>query len=378
MEQANKRRLSNMKDSKEKTQQPPAAPAQQAPDEQKSGGKKKAVWIVITLLISVCTIWAVAAQASSFSLQSFAAYLGQANAVWLCIAVAAMLGFIVFEACALRSICGALHHPTGPKAGFLYSAADIYFSAITPSATGGQPACAYWMMRDGIPGTVATAALILNLTMYSLAILTIGLLCFLLRPGVFLRFGMASKVLIVIGYAIQIGLALLFFLMVRTERLLQRLCSGVLRLLGRLHLLRREETLQAKLRQTMADYRQCAALLSGQSRLLLRVFCFNLLQRACLISVPMFVYLAMGGRHAADIWAMQSYVVIGSNCVPVPGAMGVADYLMLDGFGSFLPAQQAVSMELLSRSVSFYCCVLLCGISVLLSYWHRIKKGKNG
>ena len=40
------------------------------------------------------------------------------------------------------------------------------------------------------------------------------------------------------------------------------------------------------------------------------------------------------------------------------------DYLMLDGFENFLPADLVVSMELLSRSLSFYICVLLCGVFV--------------
>ena len=66
---------------------------------------------------------------------------------------------------------------------------------------------------------------------------------------------------------------------------------------------------------------------------------------------------------------MQSFAVLGSNCVPIPGAMGIVDYLMLDGFRAFLPGQQAVNVELLSRSLSFYSCILICGITVLLHYW---------
>ena len=29
---------------------------------------------------------------------------------------------------------------------------------------------------------------------------------------------------------------------------------------------------------------------------------------------------------------IQCFVAMGSNCVPIPGAMGVADYIMIDGF----------------------------------------------
>ena len=59
--------------------------------------------------------------------------------------------------------------------------------------------------------------------------------------------------------------------------------------------------------------------------------------------------------------------ILGYNFIPIPGAMGVADALLLDVFGSFLGnAQAAANLELLSRSISFYLCVLLCGISFLV------------
>ena len=73
---------------------------------------------------------------------------------------------------------------------------------------------------------------------------------------------------------------------------------------------------------------------------------------------------------------MQSFAVIGSNCVPIPGAMGVADYLMLDGFEAFLPPDLVVSMELLSRSISFYACVLLCGLWVFATVFRK-RKGRR-
>jgi hypothetical protein len=38
----------------------------------------------------------------------------------------------------------------------------------------------------------------------------------------------------------------------------------------------------------------------------------------------------------------------------------VADFLYLDGFASLIG--DTVSIELLSRGISFYCCIILCGL----------------
>lgn len=349
------------------------------PPTPKSGRNNKLVWGGLSVLIATASIWAVASQSKDLSLRILFHDLSKASPLWLCAAVCCMLGFILFEAYALHSVCRAFGARSTFKRGCIYSAADIYFSAITPSATGGQPASAFLMMRDGISGPVTAAALLLNLSMYALSILTVGLISFILQPNIFLHFSTACQVLIVMGCAVQLGLALFFLLLVRTERLLQKICCGTLRLLGKLHLLRGETQKQKKLRTAMQDYKKCAAMLAGQKRLLWRVFLLNLLQRISQISVTMFVYLAMGNKatHAVGVWAMQSYVVLGSNYVPVPGAMGVADYMMLNGLNVFLPEHLAVRLELLSRSLSFYICILICGIAVLLHYWIYKKRGLN-
>ncbi len=331
---------------------------------------------VLFVAVAALSIWAVTTQWKYFSLWSFLRFLSRANAGWIALAVISMLGFIVFEGLALRSACLAMHRPAPVLKSCKWAAADIYFSAITPSATGGQPACAVLMVRDGTPGVVTAAALLLTLAMYSLSILALGTVSLILRPDVFTDFSVFSRVLIAAGFAAQTGLFALFVMLVKNERLLEKLGSAVYRLLGKLRLLRDVDKKLEKLRSSMEEYGRLVDVLAGHRDLIRRSFLFNLLQRLSQVAVTAFAYLAMGGGpgRVPDVLAMQSYVVIGSCCVPIPGAVGVADYLMLDGFSAFLPVDLAVSMELLSRALSFYSCVLLCGLIVFITYRQK-KKG---
>ena len=353
-------------------------------EQDKKAGKaadkhKKISWALLSALIAALTVWAVSRQWKGFSLRAMAQALSGAKPGWMLLAVAAMLGFIYFEGCAVRSACVALRYPTTRRRGFAYAAADIYFSAITPSASGGQPACVLMMRSFGVPGSVAAAVLMLTLTMYALSILVVGLLVLILAPSLFLRFSPLARVLIAAGTVIQIGLLAVFLLLMCSEGLFKRLCLGLLDLLAKLRLLRDPERKKERLAQTMDEYHRRAALLTGHRPLLLRSFLYNLLQRLSAISVSMFVFLALGGeaRTAPWIFAVQSCVVLGSNCVPIPGAMGVADYLMLDGFGAFLSPDRVVILELVSRSLSFYSCVLLCGLVVLFVTLRKRKVDRN-
>ena len=335
--------------------------------------RKERRWAVLSLCLAALTIWGVSSQWKDFSLSAFLEDLSQADKRWMIPAVAAMLGFILFEACAIRCACRALKYPVRLNAACSYAAADIYFSAITPSATGGQPACALLMRRGGIPLTVSAAVLLLTLAMYALSILVIGFVSYLLFPRVFHVFGTPSRILIAVGFAAQMLLALMFSMLLWREKLLEKLALGLFDLLDRLHLMPHAERRRARLEKLTDDYRQYASLLAGQRGLLLRSFLFNFLQRISQLAVTVFCFLALGGRPrmAGEIFAMQSCVVIGSYCVPLPGGMGVADYLMLDGVEEFLPPDLVVSMELLSRSLSFYVCVLLCGLLVFSRIYRR-------
>ena len=110
----------------------------------------------------------------------------------------------------------------------------------------------------------------------------------------------------------------------------------------------------------------------------LKAFFYNLLQRISQITVTLFVYLAVGGRMelAADIWFTQSFVAIGTYSVPLPGGMGVADYLLLDGFGAFFDEAEAVNLELISRGLSFYVCMIVSALTVLAGAVQILRRKK--
>lgn len=341
--------------------------------------KKKAIWAVLFVFIAGASIWAVMSQAKDFSVDMFYQYIQQADSVWLYGGVVSMFGYIVFEGLAIYCIAKGLGHKRGLRSNMVYSSADIYFSAITPSATGGQPASAFFMIKDGMPPAVVTVALLVNLIMYTAAILVVGLICILICPYIFLNFNFVSRVLIVVGYIILIFLGIVFMLLLFKKSLLERICNKVLKFLNQFKLIRNRKKKKKKLEKLMEDFRQCTDMIAGQRLMLWKAFLFNLLQRVSQIMVTVLVYMASGGSFdkIGDVFATQSLVTIGSNCAPIPGAMGVADYLMIDGFSNLLDSINVTNLELLSRSLSFYVLIFASGIVVLTGYIFRRIKRRN-
>lgn len=337
--------------------------------------KKGTLWGILFLLLAFFTVWAVISN-NNFSFAAFFQMLRSSSAQWMAAAVVCMLGFIIFEGMALQVILQAFGYKKGFGNGFLYSAADIYFSAITPSATGGQPASAFFMIKDGIPGAVVTISLVANLILYTLALLTVGLLSFAVKPAVFFRFHLPGRICILLGFLFLCALALFFYMLIARPHILEKTGSFFVNLGGKLRFVRHRKKKQEKLRLAMEEYRQCAALMAGHRALFAKAFLCNLLQRVSQITVTLFAYLAIGGtaKQAADVWFTQSFVTIGTYSFPIPGGMGVADYLLLDGFRSYLREADAASFELLSRGISFYVCLLVSALTVLVGMIFTLKR----
>ena len=331
-------------------------------------GKNKLLWAILFVVIAGLSIWMVTLQSRSFSASGFLGYIKSSFNWWLVASAVSMLGFIIFEGLAVMTICRALGYKKSFGNGYIYSASNIYFSAITPSATGGQPASAFFMLKDGIPGSVVTVALLLNLIMYTFAILIMGVAAFLMKPSVFFHFTALSKILIVLGFLVQLLLALFFILVLKRKKLLYGICDAAVRILGRIRIIKNVPKTEEKLARSIDAYNGYVCALKGKRDTIVKALLLNVLQRFMLVAVTVFAFMASGGSgaDAKAIWVTQSMVILGSNSVPVPGAMGVADYLLLDGFNNMMSEISAVNLELLSRSVSFYFCVLLCGISVLV------------
>ena len=353
---------------------------QSSPAAQASSGKKsfykKLLWSILFLLIAATSIWAVSSQMKEESLADLGRSLAGLKPWWIIAAIFSMFCYIASEGLAIHAGCRALGITPKRKHTLDYSAADIYFSAITPSATGGQPASVVLMMQDGISGIAATAILLINLTMCTLATIVIGILCFSFKVSIFHNFGTTAQIFITVGFALQLVLATCLYLLIRHENILKGICSGFISLGAKVGIVKNKESSLSNLAQKIHRYKETIQMVTGKKKYLLSMFLCNVLQRASQVAVTSFVFLAMGlgGATGPDIWALQGYVLLGSNYVPIPGGMGITDYLLLDGFGAILPSSAAAQLDLLSRSLSFYLCILLCGGALLARWIYRSRK----
>ena len=184
----------------------------------KKNHKKQIIWAFISLLLALMSIWAVLGQSKEMSFQDLGTALLACKPGWLLLAILCMFGYIAFEGLTIWYLLKHCGYTRRIDQGILYASADIYCAAITPSATGGQPVCAWFMLRDGIPMGFITAILALYLIAHTFATLVIGFLTVILNPASFGSLTLLAKFLVILGYLTVTGLAALFVCLLKKAK----------------------------------------------------------------------------------------------------------------------------------------------------------------
>ncbi|MBO4861322.1 MAG: flippase-like domain-containing protein [Firmicutes bacterium] len=351
--------------------------------ESKQNKRRNVIWALAFVIIAAASVYAVKKVSGNFSLTRILELLSNAAPVPIILAFAALAGFFVCGAMALKVLLKSFGQKCSLKQSIVFVSADLYFSAITPSSTGGQPACGYFMAKSGIPASCVTVCLVFNIAMYTLSIIVIGLAAIFIAPGVFYYFSTAARILILLG---SIGLAILALIGIAVtirRSVIDRIASIVIRVGKKLRFIK-DRSDEVSIIQWVEDYKSYADQLKGHGPALIKSLVFNILSRLCQLSITMFMYIAitLGGpanawqviKQGAMLMGAQSLISIGSTFVPIPGAMGYTDLMMLNAFGKVMSDADASSLEFMSRSVSFYLCVLIAFVIVVVYTLCRKKK----
>lgn len=337
--------------------------------------KKKIPWMILFLVLMVVSIWVIMAKSGSYSLELLINTIKNANLPWLIVACSTIFLNIFFEGKALDILISALNksekHEPIKSHGILYSSADIYFSAITPSASGGQPASAYFMSRDGISMAQSAVVLLSNMLLYTISLAIIGLFGFVSSPHNFWDFDTPAKVLIIIGSLFIISLCVIFILVLKKEQWVKKIVIFFINIGVKLHIIRKKEARLNRVEQSIEQYKNSVKLINTEKKYMLLALVMNILQRLSTIGTTVFVYLAFGGNIANvnEVVNVQSMVLIGVYSIPfLPGGIGVADYILINGLDQIPDVQSPANLELVSRGISFYCCIALSIIIMIIGY----------
>lgn len=308
--------------------------------------------------------------------------IAHADPAWLLPGAAAALGYVAGEGSVICYMLCALGQKTPLFHCIKYSFIGFFFSYITPSSSGGQPAQMYYMKRDGIRIGHSTLIMVLITILYKSVLVILGALLLVLRFQTVLHHAGKMGWLLALGFVLNIAfIALLSLAALKPERA-KRAGVGLVGWLTRRGILREQTRtkLTGKIERVCATYSAGAAYLRSHKSVLVTVLLLTLAERLCMLVIPWFVYHAYGlsGYSLIDIVTLQVMISVAVEMLPLPGAAGITEGCFFMVFTDIFGPETVGPGLLVSRGLSFYLVLIAGGIVTLLAHIQLVRRARRG
>lgn len=292
--------------------------------------------------------------------------VSQVNLGYIAIGIVAMMVVVLCEAINIKRSLLIFKEETTLLQCIQYSFAGIFFSSVTPAASGGQPMQIYFMHKKKINVSNAMLALLLCLATYQFVTVSMAIVSLIVKFNFFKGALGKLNVLLYLGIILNIILLLLLLVAIFSKKIIFQAVTLVVKILEYINL---EKALRFKEKALIEieKYKKGAESIKHDKTFMLKTIFITLIQISALHSIPFWVYKAFGMStgHLIQFIAIQSALYITGAALPLPGAVGVGEGGFLVFFKSLFPAHILGSAMLLSRGISFYLMILISGIGVL-------------
>lgn len=331
--------------------------------------KKKLFWEVVFLIVVFAgTVYGVF---HGEDLGKSIRIIREVKKIYLLPAVACVVFFIWGESIIIHYLMRTLGTQLKKWTCFLFSSIGFFFSCITPSASGGQPAQIYYMRRKNIPIPVATLVLMIVTITYKAVLVLVGLAIIVFGQGFMHRYLTGILPVFYLGIVLNVLCVGFMLILVFHTTLAQSLMEKGLGFLEKLHLMHYKQSRHEKLNAAMEKYKETAVYFKTHKHVVLIVLAITFAQRFALFLSTYFVYLAFGLSDYAvgTIVMLQAVISISVDMLPLPGGMGISEKLFLTIFVPVFGAQLVLPGMILSRALSYYTELLLSALLTILAHF---------
>jgi uncharacterized protein (TIRG00374 family) len=275
----------------------------------------------------------------------------------------AILAFILFrlmEAIALYVFLLRIRQKTSFKSCIDYSIFGHFFSQLTPSGGGGQPAQLYLMTKDGIKSDKALATIVPFNIMYHMCLPIVGLIG-LTTSLRYIILASKLKYFFYIGLLNQVIMACAVVLVFRKTDWLYKLLVFIAEKIKGVRFLDRFYRSPSRIKEFLDDWKKNILTLVENKKVLLLIFCLQVLMLFFSYAVAYFTYRAMGFSDYGlfDIVRIQCLIIIATEYIPTPGTAGFSELALFETYKSIVTKDYALSWMMVNRLLPLYLAIIL-------------------
>ncbi len=327
---------------------------------------KKLLSALFFVLVFALTVWAVF---KGEDLGALWQYLLEINDWYLIPAIGCVVLFLMGEGFEIYMLMKPLGAPVQFSHSVLYSFIGFFYSAITPSASGGQPMQIIAMRKDGLSMAESTIALAVITIVYKSVLLVYGFAVLLFRPARVMICVAPVEGFVYLGLGLNVIVVGALLLLVFKPETVRRMVRMIFALLKKIKLIRDPEKSNTRLEGLIGRYQGASQYFKRNPLLILRVFLVAFVQRTLLFSAVWFCYKAFGltGDHAVTVTILYGLISVMVDMLPLPGGMGISETLFLTMFTPIFGEALVLPGMVVSRGVSYYSQLLLSATMTAVS-----------
>ena len=314
--------------------------------------------VIAIVLIGVFTV----------DVQEMAAAFMQLNLTWLLACIGCLLLYWLSDGVLLDDITSYMYkrEPFGHslKVGII----GLYYGALTPFATGGQPMQVVYMRRRDVPMGTATCIVSVKFVVYELSLCTLYITAMAIYGPVFFANDNTMFWLSTLGFAVNASAVIIIIMSLVNRRLVMRSGSAIIRFFSRIKVIRKQEKAIAAFGKTINDYHEAAEYIARHWLRAIGSFFISVINLTFFFAIPFFIYLAFGrpgGKGLVDILALQAFLYIAISFVPTPGTAGAAETGFHAIFAAIFGAGAVFAPMLIWRFLTYYLMLIVGSILVV-------------
>lgn len=287
--------------------------------------------------------------------------------IWIIFAVFFMIAYWFIESIILHVPMKKLYPSQKYVESLKTSMIGQFYNSITPSASGGQPMQALYMVRTGVPLGVGTSALVIKLITYQIIIAA-----YLVVMSIFKLKSFSSSIPglaypIVIGLVVNIIVTSAFILFCCFKNFAIGAARKIIGLLCKTRLLRHADEKLEYIEEEIGKFYDSFHIIRQHPFMMAEMCLLAAVQLTLYFIIPYFIYRSFGLNNASiySFIASQAFVLNISYFVPLPGAAGGAEVSFYAFYQLFFPWSVLNLAILLWRLITYYSNIVVGGFFAL-------------
>lgn len=322
----------------------------------------------INIIILICVSLLIMFLIMKDDFNEIAFNLLTANIFYMFLALILVVLSVLFQSFSMHLYLKEIDHNYKFKDTFILMFSALFFNAITPFSSGGQPFQVYLLNKQGVKISESTNALLQNFLAYQLSLITLGTSAIIINY--FLDIIPNTSLLrhiVIIGFIVNVLVLFLILYLGKAKSINTKMFNKILNFIFSFKFIKNREELKEKATKKIDEFYESSNYFKNNKHIFIKSYLYNLVSLIVLYIVPMFIFysIRINNVNVIDSIICSSYTYFVGSFVPIPGGTGGLEYGFLEFFRVFASSTLISTCMILWRFITYYLPMILGAISLM-------------